>query len=75
MIKIICDKCGYTLTTNDIEKIENGYSYCDDHIKFKFTVIPESDYLLCETCQLQWLNFKQDAMSRVAKEFIEGNKG
>lgn len=43
-------------------------------IKIKFTLIPESDHLLCETCQLKWLDFKENAMPRVAKEFIGGNK-
>lgn len=74
MIKIVCDKCGYTLTTNNIEKIENGYLYHDNHIKIKFTLISESDHLLCETCQLKWLDFKENAMPRVAKEFIGGDK-
>ena len=74
MIKIRCDKCGYTLTTNNIEKIENGYFYHDNHIKIKFTLIPESNHLLCEACQLQWLDFKQDAIPKIAKEFIGGDK-
>lgn len=76
MIKIICDKCGMTLTVpiDCIEKLEKGYVILNKDEFPKFTSMSGADYLLCESCQNKWVEFVQDSIQDSAKKFIEGEK-
>ena len=75
MIKIICDKCGYTLSApdNNIAELENGYTYYDSRVKLNFARISGTDYLLCESCQFKWIDFEHNIMTEAAEKFIHSD--